>query len=73
LTQVERNRVHHASDRLETARTVAALLREQSDLTTDDMSTLTLSINNPGNGQADNNHQRHMAQVSLQGISLAMN
>jgi hypothetical protein len=37
------------------------------------MSTLTPSINNPGNGQADNNSQRHTAPVSLQGISHAIN
>lgn len=74
MSQADKNRVYRARYRLETAKTVAALLREQSDNVPDDLSTITPSVTNPGNGQGDNNAPwRNTAQVSLQGISNIMN
>ena len=72
MSQADKNRVYRARDRLETAKTVAALLREQSDNVPDDLSTITPSVTN--HGQGDNNApQRNTAQVSLQGISNIIN
>jgi hypothetical protein len=78
LSQPERNRIYHAHNRLETARTVAAMLREQNDNRNDDISMITPSVQNLGainqqTGSGDNGNQQSVAQVSLQGISQAMN
>jgi len=74
MSQADRNRVYRARDRLETARTVAALLCDQPDNDPDDLSSITPSIANPGNGQNDNNtSRRNMSEISFQGISNIMN
>jgi len=62
LSQPERNRIYCARNRLETARTMAAMIREQNDNGNDDISTLTPSVQNLGainqqTGSGDNGNQ----------------
>ena len=82
LSQAEKNRVYRARERLETARTVAAMLREDSG-NQDDVSTITGTVpqrirtnNNPSQGN-DNTSvagaTRSIDQVTLDNVSQAFN
>jgi hypothetical protein len=75
LSQAVHNRIYQVRDRVEMARTVAAITHEQNEVTPDDISTITPSINNPGGGtgQNDNGNHCNTAQVSVQGIRSLMN
>jgi hypothetical protein len=74
LLAAQRSRVYRERERLNTARTIAAVLREQHDsinAPSDDVSTITTSV---VQGNVTNvNQQRSTAQVNLDNISQAIN
>ncbi len=80
LSTAERSRIYRERDRLETARTIAAVIREQQHDTAihDDISTITTTVNNSGNGNNSStgtpaaNQQCAVAQVSRDNVSQAM-
>jgi hypothetical protein len=81
LSQADGNRIYRARDRLETARTVAAMLTNSNEgsgsaAIPDDISALTQTVN-PGNnvnaGRDAGNAQRGIAQVLLATVGQSMN
>lgn len=79
LSRAKRYRIYRARDRLETARIVAAMLRDPVEgLSITVVSALTPKVNNTGNnnatgGREANATQRGVAQISLATIGQAMN
>jgi hypothetical protein len=74
LSAAKQNRVYWERERLETARTIAAIIRGQNEATNnDDISTITIPINNPGNGNntPTTNQQCSTAMCSLDNIRQA--
>jgi hypothetical protein len=78
LSQADKNRIYRARDRMETARTVAALLRDQTaESHADDVSTMVPSVINPPQTNRENMQQgrssAQVSQVSLASIGQNMN
>jgi len=80
LSQSERNRIYRARERLETARTIAAMIRGEDNANATHMSTITgTAVDNASqsNGNANNSNSsvsgvtRSINQVSLDNVSRA--